>query len=128
MESNKITRRGLIKSGVATSAVLAAPTIWIPASAASPSVNVWTYANFIPKDFKKEFEKETGIRIRTRLVDDQGKEFNLLAAEKNNPTADICYKFSILPKQFYQFVCNEFNIVSIANCMRDKFIIECGIT
>ena len=82
MESNKITRRGLIKSGVATSAALAAPTIWIPASAASPSVNVWTYANFIPKDFKKEFEKETGIRIRTRLVDDQGKEFNLLAAEK----------------------------------------------
>ena len=104
MESNKITRRGLIKSGVATSAVLAAPTIWIPASAASPSVNVWTYANFIPKDFKKEFEKETGIRIRTRLVDDQGKEFNLLAAEKNNPTADIC---TVAGHRFGQFIDSE---------------------
>ena len=81
MKSKKITRRGVIKSGVATSVALAAPTIWVPASVASQSVNVWTYANFIPKDFKKEFEKETGIRIRERLVDDQGKEFNLLAAE-----------------------------------------------
>ena len=73
MESNKITRRGLIKSGVATSAALAAPTIWIPASAASPSVNVWTYANFIPKDFKKEFEKETNQKKLDETFD---KVFN----------------------------------------------------
>ena len=104
MESNKITRRRLIKSGVATSAALAAPTIWVPTSTASQNVNVWTYANFIPKDFKKEFEKETGIRIRERLVDDQGKEFNLLAAEKNNPTADIV---TVAGHRFQQFMNSE---------------------
>ena len=104
MKSKKITRRGVIKSGVATTVAVAAPTIWVPTIAASQSVNVWTYANFIPKDFKKEFEKETGIKIRERLVDDQGKEFNLLAAEKNNPTADIC---TVAGHRFSQFIDSE---------------------
>jgi len=104
MSRKNITRRGVIKSGVATSVALAAPTIWIPKIEASQTVNVWTYANFIPKDFKKEFENETGIRIRERLVDDQGKEFNLLAAEKNNPTADIC---TVAGHRFSQFIDSE---------------------
>ena len=67
-------------------------------------VNVWTYTNFIPDDFKAEFEKETGIEVRIRLVDDQGKQFNLLAAEAPNPTADVV---TVAGHRFLQFIDSE---------------------
>ncbi len=99
-----ITRRKLLKTGAAATTILAAPSIFIPAYAASKTVNVWTYANFLPDDFKEEFERDTGIKIRERLVDDQGKQFNLLVAEANSPTADIV---TIAGHRFRQFIDSE---------------------
>ena len=104
MIKNKINRRRLLKTGAAASAVLAAPTIWLPAQAQQQVVNVWTYANFITDDFAAEFEADTGIKIRNRLVDDQGKQFNLLTAEANNPTADLV---TIAGHRFSQFIDSE---------------------
>ncbi len=100
---SKITtnRRRFIKGAAAGAAVLAAPAVWRSSARASGVVNVWTYANFIPDDFKAEFEKETGIEVRIRLVDDQGKQFNLLAAEAPNPTADVV---TVAGHRFLQFI------------------------
>lgn len=96
------SRRGFIKTGAAGAAALALPAyLRSTAARASGAVNVWTYANFIPDDFKAEFEKETGIQVNIRLVDDQGKQFNLLAAEAPNPTADIV---TVAGHRFLQFI------------------------
>ena len=95
-------RRAFIKTSAAGAALLAAPAIFrgTPARAAGV-VNVWTYANFLPKEFKEEFQKETGIQIQERLVDDQGKQFNLLTAEQPNPTVDIV---TVAGHRFLQFI------------------------
>ncbi len=99
------SRRGFMKSGVAGAALLAAPAILRtnPAQAAG-EVNVWTYANFVPDDFREQFEKDTGIKVNVRLVDDQGKQFNLLAAESPKPTADIV---TVAGHRFLQFIESE---------------------
>ena len=65
------------------------------------TVNVWSYAGFIPDDFVERFEDETGIEVNIRLVDDQGKQFNLLAAEMPEPTADIV---TVAGHRFLQFI------------------------
>jgi spermidine/putrescine transport system substrate-binding protein len=102
--SRLITDRRKFIAG-AGSAAFAAPAILRPFPArASGEVNVWTYANFIPDDFKAEFENETGIRINIRLVDDQGKQFNLLQAESPAPTVDIV---TVAGHRFRQFIDSE---------------------
>lgn len=90
-----------MKTAAAGATVLAAPAILRSNARAAGAVNVWTYTNFIPDAFKAEFEKETGIQVNIRLVDDQGKQFNLLAAEAPNPTVDI---LTIAGHRFLQFV------------------------
>ena len=101
MLDKKFDRRSILKAGAAASVALATPAIISPAFAQSKVVNVWTYANFIPDDFKKQFQKDTGIEIRHRLIDDQGKEFNLMTAEAKNPTADLV---TIAGHRFSQFI------------------------
>ena len=64
-------------------------------------LNVWTYAGFLPEDVVEAFEEETGIEVNVRLVDDQGKQFNLLAAEMPEPTADIV---TVAGHRFLQFI------------------------
>ncbi|WGF90257.1 extracellular solute-binding protein [Marinivivus vitaminiproducens] len=82
--------------------LLAAPAILRGRAArASGVVNVWTYANFLPQEFKDEFQNDTGIQIQERLVDDQGKQFNLLAAEQPRPTVDI---LTVAGHRFLQFI------------------------
>jgi spermidine/putrescine transport system substrate-binding protein len=98
------SRRQFLKTSAAGLSVLAAPAIIRPAHAQSNTVNVWTYANFIPEDFKQKFESETGITIQIRLVDDQGKQFNLLVAEQPNPTADV---ITVAGHRFEQFITSE---------------------
>jgi len=98
----KINRRSFMATTAATSAALAAPAYLKHASAQdAKEVNIWTYANFVPDDFKAAFEAETGIKVNVRLVDDQGKQFNLLAAEAPNPTADIV---TVAGHRFLQFI------------------------
>lgn len=61
----------------------------------------WTYANFLPQSFIDRFQRDTGIEVRIRLVDDQGAQFNLMAAEAPNPSADIV---TIASHRFKQFI------------------------
>ena len=60
-----------------------------PSWAQSKVVNVTTYDKFLPQEFIDKFQADTGIRCSVRLTDDQGKQYNLLAAEGANPTTDI---------------------------------------
>jgi len=86
----------------ATGAAVAAPYLIRPRDAsAAGEVNVWTYDNFLPEDFVASFENDTGIRINQRSVNDQGQQFNLLAAEAPNPTADIV---TVAGHRFRQFI------------------------
>ncbi|MHA1565607.1 MAG: ABC transporter substrate-binding protein [Alphaproteobacteria bacterium] len=100
--TTKISRRTLLGSAAATGAILSAPAILRSRPArASGVVNIWAYTGFIPDDFKEQFEKDTGIEVRIRLVDDQGKQFNLLAAEAPEPTVDIV---TVAGHRFLQFI------------------------
>ena len=102
MTNYKLSRRKFLGTTAATSAVLAAPAILRSRPArADGVVNIWTYDGFVPDAFKAQFEKDTGIEVRVRLVDDQGKQFNLLAAEAPNPTVDIV---TVAGHRFLQFI------------------------
>ena len=95
-------RRRFLGTAAATGAVLASPAYLRHASAQSGGeVNIWTYNNFVPDSFKSQFEADTGIKVNVRLVDDQGKQFNLLAAEQPNPTVDI---MTVAGHRFLQFI------------------------
>lgn len=102
MSKSTITRRGMLKATAAAGAILAAPSLILPRKArASGEVNIWTYDGFVPEGFKEKFESDTGIELRIRLVDDQGKEFNLMAAEAPNLSADIV---TVAGHRFRQFI------------------------
>lgn len=97
-------RRKFLGTAAMTGAALASPAYLRRAYAAGGEVNIWTYNNFVPDDFKKQFEDETGIKVNVRLVDDQGKQFNLLVAEAKNPTVDIV---TVAGHRFLQFIGSE---------------------
>lgn len=95
-------RRRFLGTAAAASTVLASPAYLRRAAAQSGGeVNIWTYNDFVPEAFKDQFEAETGIKVNIRLVDDQGKQFNLLAAEQPNPTVDI---MTVAGHRFLQFI------------------------
>ncbi|POF31107.1 ABC transporter substrate-binding protein [Roseibium marinum] len=96
-----LNRRAFLGTAAATGATLASPAYLRRSYAAGGEVNIWTYANFVPDEFKEQFESETGIKVNVRLVDDQGKQFNLLAAEADNPTVDI---MTVAGHRFLQFI------------------------
>jgi spermidine/putrescine transport system substrate-binding protein len=96
------TRRTVLKSAAATGSLLAAPAIIRSRSArAAGVVNIWTYDGFVPEDFKAKFESDTGIEVQIRLVDDQGKQFNLLAAEAPDVSVDLV---TVAGHRFRQFI------------------------
>lgn len=95
-------RRRFLGTAAATGAFMASPAYIRRANAqGSGEVNIWTYNDFVPEAFKDQFEAETGIKVNVRLVDDQGKQFNLLAAEQPNPTVDI---MTVAGHRFLQFI------------------------
>jgi len=94
-------RRRFLGTAAMTGAALASPVYLRQARAAGGEVNIWTYNDFVPKAFKEQFEADTGIKVNVRLVDDQGKQFNLLAAEAPNPTVDI---MTVAGHRFLQFI------------------------
>ena len=104
MEDYKLNRRKFIGMTALAGAAFASPAYIRRASASGGEVNIWTYNDFVPQSFKKQFEAETGIKINIRLVDDQGKQFNLLAAEQPNPTVDI---MTVAGHRFLQFIDNK---------------------
>ncbi|MCK0140642.1 extracellular solute-binding protein [Aliiroseovarius sp. F47248L] len=96
------SRRRFLGTAATTGAALASPFYLRRAAAQSGGeVNIWTYNDFVPEAFKEQFEAETGIKVNVRLVDDQGKQFNLLAAEQPNPTVDI---MTVAGHRFLQFI------------------------
>ena len=92
----RAVRRSLA-AGTATVAALALPAL----AQDGGTLNVWSYAGFLPDDVVEAFEEETGIEVNIRLVDDQGKQFNLLAAEMPEPSADIV---TVAGHRFLQFI------------------------
>jgi spermidine/putrescine transport system substrate-binding protein len=99
------TRRTVLKTAAATGSLLAAPAILGTRKArAAGVVNVWAYDGFVPEDFKEKFESDTGIKVQIRLVDDQGKQFNLMAAEAPDMSADIV---TVAGHRFRQFIDSE---------------------
>ncbi|CTQ57922.1 ABC transporter substrate-binding protein [Roseibium album] len=96
-----INRRRFLGTAAVGAATLASPAYLRRANAAGGEVNIWTYNDFVPEAFKKQFEADTGIKVNIRLVDDQGKQFNLLAAEAPNPTVDI---MTVAGHRFLQFI------------------------
>lgn len=99
------SRRRFLGNTAAGTAILAAPAYLQRAYAQDGGeVNIWTYNDFVPEAFKKQFESDTGIKINIRLVDDQGKQFNLLSAEQPNPTVDI---MTVAGHRFLQFIDND---------------------
>ena len=71
-----------------------------PSWAQSKVVNVTTYDQFVPQSFIDQFQADTGITVQVRLTDDQGKQYNLLAAEGTAPTTDIVTVVSHRMPQF----------------------------
>ncbi|WP_227272335.1 ABC transporter substrate-binding protein [Roseobacter weihaiensis] len=99
-----LNRRHFMGTAAAAGAALASPAYLRRAHASGGEVNIWTYNDFVPEAFKDQFEAETGIKVNVRLVDDQGKQFNLLAAEQPNPTVDI---MTVAGHRFLQFIDSE---------------------
>jgi len=100
-----MNRRRFLGTSAVGAAALASPAYLRRASAqGSGEVNIWTYNQFVPDAFKDQFEAETGIKVNVRLVDDQGKQFNLLAAEAPEPTVDIV---TVAGHRFLQFIGSE---------------------
>ena len=97
-----LNRRRFLGTAAMTGAALASPAYLRRSMAqGSGEVNIWTYNDFVPASFKEQFEADTGIKVNVRLVDDQGKQFNLLAAEAPNPTVDI---MTVAGHRFLQFI------------------------
>lgn len=83
------TRRSTLRLLAAGTGMLTAPYVVRPSFAQSKVVNITTYDKFVPQEFIDQFQKDTGIEVRIRLTDDQGKQYNLLSAEGSEPTTDI---------------------------------------
>lgn len=101
MKPINTSRRKFLGTAAAASTVFAATPYIRTAYGDSGEVNIWTYDSFVPDAFRKQFEKDTGIKVNVRLVDDQGKQFNLLAAEAPEPTVDIV---TVAGHRFLQFI------------------------
>lgn len=101
MKTNFSRRNVLRGMGAAGLTTLTAPAVIRPAFAQSQELNIWSYSGFITDAFRQRFEEETGIRLNIRPVTDQGEQFNLMAAENGNFSADIV---CCAGHRFYQFV------------------------
>ncbi|MBA3520066.1 MAG: extracellular solute-binding protein [Rhizobiales bacterium] len=91
MKDFRASRRSVLKVLGGGAGMLAMPYVIRPrpAWAQDKVLNITTYDKFIPPDFVDKFQSDTGITVQIRLTDDQGKQYNLVAAEGGNPTTDI---------------------------------------
>lgn len=96
-------RRTALKLFGAGAAALTMPYVIRPrpAWAANGVLNVTTYDKFLPQEFIDKFQRDTGIEVRIRLTDDQGKQYNLLTAEGANPSTDIV---TVAGHRYSQFI------------------------
>lgn len=95
--SQAVTRRAVLAG-----AALAAPALLRahPATAAG-TLGVTAYDGFVPPAFQRQFEAETGTRVRLRLAASQAPELSLLVSERDHPLTDIC---TVTGSRLHQFV------------------------
>ena len=105
-KSTFINRRSALKLFAVGTGALAMPTIIRPrpAWAENGVLNITTYDKFLPKEFLDKFQKDTGIEVRIRLTDDQGKQYNLLTAEGAKPSTDIV---TVAGHRYSQFISSK---------------------
>ena len=73
--SHAVTRRAVLAG-----AALAAPALLRAAPASAAGLGITAYDGFVPPAFQRQFEAETGIRVRIRLAASQAPELSLLVA------------------------------------------------
>jgi spermidine/putrescine transport system substrate-binding protein len=94
---SRVTRRSILVSA------LAAPALRPQRASAAETVNITAYDGFVPPDFQKRFEAETGAQIRIRPAFSQAPELTLLTAERDRPITDLC---TVVGSRLHQFVEN----------------------
>jgi len=92
----RLSRRSLVAGGA-----LAVPFLRSSRAVAAEMLNITAYDGFVPPDFQKRFETETGTQIRIRPVASQAPELTLLTAERDHPITDIC---TVVGTRLHQFV------------------------
>jgi len=90
MSNFSLSRRAFLRTSTAVGTTAALASVFGTGTArAAGEVNVIAYEGYIPKEFVAKFEADTGTKVNILLTDDQSKVFNLLVAEKENPTVDV---------------------------------------
>lgn len=95
------------RPAVTRRAMLAGAALGLPAllrarpAAAGGVLNITAYDGFVPPDFRKRFETETGTQVRIRVAASQAPELTLLVAEREHPLTDIC---TVVGPRLHQFV------------------------
>jgi len=92
-----VTRRS------ALAGALALPFLRPVKATAAEAVNITAYDGFVPPDFQKRFEAESGVQIRIRPAYSQAPELTLLTAERDHPITDLC---TVVGSRLHQFVDN----------------------
>jgi len=92
-----VTRRS------AVAGALALPFLRPGKAAAAEAVNITAYDGFVPPEFQKRFEAESGVQIRIRPAYSQAPELTLLTAERDHPITDLC---TVVGSRLHQFVDN----------------------
>ena len=64
-------------------------------------MNITAYDGFVPAEFQKRFETDTGTQIHIRPAASQAPELTLLVAERDHPITDIC---TVVGTRLHQFV------------------------
>ena len=66
LAAKAFTRRTLLQGAAATGALAAAGPFVIgsEARAASGTINIMMWSDYLPKPFREKFEKETGVKIK----------------------------------------------------------------
>lgn len=92
-----VTRRTALRLGA-----LAAPAILgFRAASAAGQLNVTAYDGFVPPELRRQFQADAGVEVRIRLAASQAPQLNLLVAERERPTTDIC---TVTGHRLHQFV------------------------
>lgn len=97
-----VTHRPVTRRAVLAGGALAAPALLrATPAAAGGTLGVTAYDGFVPPAFQRQFEAETGTRVRVRLAASQAPELSLLVAERDRPMTDVC---TVTGNRLHQFV------------------------
>ena len=87
--------------GTVTRRSLMAASAAFAAGAGPVGLNVAAYHGFIPAEYRKQFQAQTGTEVRLRLTASQAPELSLLVTERDHPLTDLC---TVTGHRLHQFV------------------------